>query len=83
MAVAKKAAKKSVTKKATKKRASKKPAHDGIYYVILERSPLFRWKAHSLYETRNEARSAEAILEATSGLSFNKYKVERVELVKS
>ena len=83
MAVAKKAAKKSVTKKATKKRASKKPAHDGIYYVLLERSPLFRWKVHSLYETRAEARKAEAMLELNHNYSFNKYKVERVELVKS
>ena len=52
---------------------------DKVYWVLMERSYLFMWKAHSLYKTRKEADHAKLNLEAKKGKTA--YKVDRVELV--
>lgn len=51
---------------------------DNVYWVVLERTALFTWKAHSLYTTKKAANEARTLLEQHSPLSFRGYKVDRV-----
>lgn len=71
----------TATKKtAAKKTAAKKTvAKDPVFYVVMERK-LTSVSAVGLYETRADAETAAQYLDDNSGLSFNKYIVQRVEL---
>ena len=69
------------TKKVTKKAAKKAVKKDNIYWVVQERSKLFKWKAHSLYATYSDAATAREALEQDNILSMHGYKVDRVELI--
>ncbi len=52
---------------------------DNVYWVVLERTALFTWKAHSLYSTKKAAEAARKELEATVGFLGPKgFKVDRV-----
>ena len=50
---------------------------DKVYWVLMQRSYLFMWKAHSLYRTRKDAEAAKKLHEATDSRAF---KIDRVEL---
>ena len=70
------ATKKATAKKATTKRVSKTTLPD-IMWVVSERK-LLTWSPLVAYTTREQATNQANILDSGSGLSFNKFKVDRV-----
>lgn len=55
---------------------------DLVYWVLMERSYLFMWKAHSLYRTKKEAEAAKSLYGQHSPIGVKAHKVDRVELVR-
>lgn len=73
---------------ANKKAVAVAPAKRGrkpkeqVFYVLQERTNLFAWTPHSLYENYTKAAEAKAALEAASALTIRGYKINSVTLVK-
>lgn len=53
---------------------------DNVYYIVMERGILSA-KARSLHATRDSATAAAKVLEDASAAVYNKFTVQRVELV--